>query len=101
MSEADDALKAADHEAWDQRSTVSEPLVHVSNIRLEQMCHAFAGHPARTACGLHIGDVPPRQWLSTERYEREESDRAVAPTPTCPKCRIAWDTAVEKAGGAR
>lgn len=77
---------------------MSEPLVHVSMRALAALEHGDPGDllSLLSPCGadLWAHEVQFIGAVATT-YGTNET------TPTCPKCRIAWDTAVEKAGGAR
>jgi hypothetical protein len=75
---------------------VSEPLVHVSGFAVSVLEGPETPIDSRTRpwCGADFKGAQTLTGLDAVGI-------LGAAAPTCPKCRIAWDTAVEKAGGAR
>lgn len=84
---------------------VTEPLVHVSLVALSwlrdgQIDESLLGRGG-APCGVLLGALlSGGDWVGLGDVQGSEMMQPAAnPTPTCPKCCIAWDRAVEKAGG--
>ncbi len=87
---------------------MSEPLIHVSRRALvvlakgELTHHDYETIPAHQCpCGADLKGIDIRHWVSIPGVRGDAPVPSLHPTPTCAAGRIAWDTVVERAGGAR